>query len=329
MNSTLEQILDKKEWKLGFAAWIFAGYSPLQKKKNGLIIRLADEEKIPFGSIEFRAAETAKNEIKNQLGLRIIASRGITQIDDSERFERNWLIDIVSRVYSAEGNLDVWWSDWACKKHYLPAYLVPGAISDQERIDRGSFSWCTPSSPDDIQDPENPSLDDFGVETYGADAKLKSKPKSKAEEVTTLFQQRKNAGPVENPIEEKYELYSFFHQVVMEQITVVPEKQAEIEGVAKHGSPLLSAAIARDLIIQAAKERDYITKYWTVWKSKKGGLLQWQKKDVRSDFAETHELSPNTLKSRIDDWFQKTDAGIEYDKFFKISKGKFFKPRSE
>ena len=325
MNQSLLQILDKKEWKLGFAAWIFAGYSPLQKKKNGLIIRLADEEKIPFGSIEFRAAETAKNEIKNQLGLRIITSRGISQIEDSERFERNWLIDIASSVKRAEGNLDVWWSDWACKKHYLPAYLVPDAISDQERRDRGSFSWCTPSNPDDLQDPKNPSSDDLGVETYGADAKLNSN----AVEVTPLFQPRKNAGPVENPIEEKYELYSFFLQVVMEQKTVVPEKRAEIEGVAKHGSPLPSAAVARDLIIQAAKERDYIAQYWSVWKSKKGGLLQWQKKDARSDFAETHELSPNTLKSRIDDWFQKTDAGNEYDKFFKISKGKFFKPRSE
>tara|TARA_B100000519_G_scaffold191945_1_gene192881 strand:- start:169 stop:1146 length:978 start_codon:yes stop_codon:yes gene_type:complete len=325
MNQSLLQILDKKEWKLGFAAWIFAGYSPLQKKKNGLIIRLADEEKIPFGSIEFRAAETAKNEIKNQLGLRIITSRGISQIEDSERFERNWLIDIASSVKRAEGNLDVWWSDWACKKHYLPAYLVPDAISDQERRDRGSFSWCTPSNPDDLQDPKNPSSDDLGVETYGADAKLNSN----AVEVTPLFQPRKNAGPVENPIEEKYELYPFFLQVVMEQKTVVPEKRAEIEGVAKHGSPLPSAAVARDLIIQAAKERDYIAQYWSVWKSKKGGLLQWQKKDARSDFAETHELSPNTLKSRIDDWFQKTDAGTEYDKFFKISKGKFFKPRSE
>ena len=65
MNQSLLQILDKKV-EASFAAWIFAGYSPLQKKKNGLIIRLADEEKIPFGSIEFRAAETAKNEIKNQ-----------------------------------------------------------------------------------------------------------------------------------------------------------------------------------------------------------------------------------------------------------------------
>ena len=325
MNQSLLEILDKKEWKLGFAAWIFAGYSPLQKKKNGLIIRLVDEQKIPFGCIEFRAAETAKNEIKNQLGLRIIASKGLSQIEDSERFERNWLIDIASSIYIAEANLDVWWGDWACKKHYLPAYLVPGAISDQERRDRGSFSWCTPSSPDDIQDSGNPSSDDFGVETYGADAKLKST----AEEVTALFQQRKNAGPVENPIEEKYELYSFFHLVIMEQIAMVPERQADIEGVVKHGSSLLSAAVARDLIIQAAKERDYISQYWSVWKSKKGGVLQWQKKDVRSDFAETHELSPNTLKSRIDDWFQKTDAGIEYDKFFKISKGKFFKPRSE
>jgi len=325
MNQSLLQILDKKEWKLGFAAWIFAGYSPLQKKKNGLIIRLADEAKIPFGSIEFRAAEKTKNEIKNQLGLRIIASRGITQIEDSARFERNWLIDIVSRVYSAEGNLDVWWSDWACKKHYLPAYLVPGAISDEERKDRGSFSWCTPSNPDDIQDPKNSSPGGIDVETYGADAKLNSN----AEEVTPLFQQRKNAGPVKNPIEEKYELFPFFHQVLMEQITAVSEKQAEIEGVAKHGSPLLTAAVARDLIIQAAEERDYIAQYWSVWKSKKGGVLQWQKKDVRKDFAETHELSPNTLKSRIDSWFQKTDAGDEYDKFFNISRGRFFKPRSK
>ncbi|MDB3991880.1 hypothetical protein N9478_00130 [Gammaproteobacteria bacterium] len=325
MNETLLEILDKKEWKIGFASWIFAGYSPLQKKKNGLIIRLADEEKIPFGSIEFRAAEKAKNEIKNHLALRIIASRGITQIEDSERFERNWLIDIVTRVYNAEGNLDVWWSYWACKKHYLPAYLVPGAISEQERKDRGSFSWCTPSNSDDIQDPKNPSSDDFDVETYGSDAKLKSD----GGEVATLFRQRKDAGPTENPTDQKYELYSFFHQIVMEQITVVPEKQAEIEGVAKHGSPLLSTTKARDLIIKAAKERDYIAKYWSVWLSKKGGVLQWQKKNVRDDFVETHELSPIALKSRIDDWFQKTDAGNEYDKFFKISKRHFFKPRSK
>ena len=60
MNKTLLQILGKKEWKLGFAAWIFAGYSPLKKQETGLIVRLADEEEFPFGCIEYREAERSE-----------------------------------------------------------------------------------------------------------------------------------------------------------------------------------------------------------------------------------------------------------------------------
>ena len=31
MNKSIEELLDLGDWKVGMAAWIFAGYSPLKK----------------------------------------------------------------------------------------------------------------------------------------------------------------------------------------------------------------------------------------------------------------------------------------------------------
>ena len=53
------------------AAWIFAGYSPLEKEQTGKIIRLADKQEIPFGCIEFREAAKEQKRIKRQLISRV------------------------------------------------------------------------------------------------------------------------------------------------------------------------------------------------------------------------------------------------------------------
>ena len=46
-SKSLRAVLDLPDWKIGFAAWIFAGYSPLEKKERGVLIRLTDEIEIP------------------------------------------------------------------------------------------------------------------------------------------------------------------------------------------------------------------------------------------------------------------------------------------
>jgi hypothetical protein len=316
MNKTLLQILGKKEWKLGFAAWIFAGYSPLKKQETGLIVRLADEEEFPFGCIEYREAEKAKNEIKNQLALRVMASRGLTSIHAKERFSRNWLISIATIATNediVDGNIDVWWKNWACKEHYLPAYVVPDALSDEERKKRGSYSWRIPSRPTEIFDPREYSLGGFGVGTYDEYAKVESD----RAEVTPLFEAGA-IGPTKEPDDSKYELYPFFYEVIAKQISIVPEKQAEIEGVEKHGMPLPTAAKARDLIIEllSADPKFKVSKGYE-------GKLLWTIDSVE------YELSLGSLNSRILDWFKKTDAGLAYDEFFGITKEKFFKPNQD
>ena len=68
----LQAVLDMKEWKLGLAAWIFSGHSPLQKKTSGTIVRITDNQVIQFGSVEYREAETAKNKIKEKLNQRVM-----------------------------------------------------------------------------------------------------------------------------------------------------------------------------------------------------------------------------------------------------------------
>jgi hypothetical protein len=333
MNQTLLVLLDKEEWKLGLAAWIFAGYSPLEKQRTGTIVRIADEESFAFGSFEYREAEKAKQAIQDQLTERVIDSKGLNETHnspffDNQRFDRNWLIDIAANSYDigTPRNLDVWWLTKAVKEHYVPAYVCSKAISDSDRKARGSLSWRLPTKPDDIKDPKAYGTEGFGEGPFGTST-------GQVKHVTALFKPS-NVRPNENiepwvkGVPPKRDLYPFFYKVIAAQISVVPEKQAEIEGVEKHGCTRPTAAVGRDLIVEAAKQE---LEDFQVRKAKYGGDLEWLSR-VGSKYEEDadawdvcHTITMLALADRIKDWFNKTDAGLSYDDWFNLNTTKFEK----
>ena len=93
-SKSLRAVLDLPDWKIGFAAWIFAGYSPLEKKERGVLIRLTDETEIPCDGTDYIEAEKAQREIKKTLESRVAEFKNIKKIDSKERFDRDLLIDI-------------------------------------------------------------------------------------------------------------------------------------------------------------------------------------------------------------------------------------------
>ena len=93
-SKSLRAVLDLPDWKIGFAAWIFAGYSPLEKKERGVLIRLTDETEISCGGTDYIEAEKAQREIKQTLERRIAEFKNVKKIDSKERFDRDLLIDI-------------------------------------------------------------------------------------------------------------------------------------------------------------------------------------------------------------------------------------------
>jgi hypothetical protein len=93
-SKSLKAVLDLPDWKIGFAAWIFAGYSPLEKKARGVLIRLTDETEISCGGTDYIEAEKAQREIKQTLERGVAEFKNVKKIDSKERFDRNLLIDI-------------------------------------------------------------------------------------------------------------------------------------------------------------------------------------------------------------------------------------------
>ncbi len=105
-SKSLRAVLNLPDWKIGFAAWIFAGYSPLEKKERGVLIRLTDETEIPCDGTDYIEAEEAQREIKQTLERRVAKFKNLKKIDSKERFDRNLLIDIaLEKDFSLAANL--------------------------------------------------------------------------------------------------------------------------------------------------------------------------------------------------------------------------------
>ena len=105
-SKSLRAVLNLPDWKIGFAAWIFAGYSPLEKKERGVLIRLTDETEIPCDGTDYIEAEEAQREIKQTLERRVAEFKNLKKIDSKERFDRNLLIDIaLENDFSLAANL--------------------------------------------------------------------------------------------------------------------------------------------------------------------------------------------------------------------------------
>ena len=343
MNKSIEELLDLGDWKVGMAAWIFAGYSPLKKQKTGMVVRLADEVEIPFGSFEHRGAEERKDQIKNYLVTRIKASRGVERFDLAQRFDRNWLITLALTPNNSEvfpNSIDVFWAKWACEKHYLPAYLVHSALTLDEVKERGHFTWRKPSS-DQIFAPREYALGGFAVGNFDeAVGTYNPAGKMQPEKITPLFAPSGVHPTQQDEPPPKLALYPWFYEVIENLILEAPEQQTEIEGVSKHGWPLPTAAGARDTIIflgnqKCSQDSDW---KWRFYKSDHGGDLCWyHDPEYDSDHGPSgkHEasdadftMSRDALNSRLREWFIKTPEGIQYDEAHGKTKGTYFKSKS-
>ena len=352
MNKSIEELLDMDAWKVGLAAWIFAGYSPLRKQKSGLIVRLADEIEIPFGTTEYRGAEDRKNQIKDYLVARIAASRGERSVDERQRFDRNWMISCALAPDNSGtfvGSIDVFWAKWACKEHYLPAYVVPGALTIDEVKERGHFTWRTPSSGNDRAQPPYlrggygagpyyPELEFVheGINLVGrrkSHGSIETQYKTIREGITPLFVPSGIYPSQYDDGKPEHELYWWFYETIEKLISEAPDRQ-DLE--VKHSAPRPTAAVARDIIIEAGNIKRSGDERWCWWfyKAERGGALCWfydrshsdgKQRDPKDDFR----LTMSTLNSRLRDWFIKTPEGIQYDELHGNNKEKFFKSKND
>ena len=151
MTPALLEILKLDTWKLGLAAWVFAGYSPLQLRKYGRLIRLADGEEIAHGSSDFKYAQKLQDKILSSLADHYQKITGGCVDPKKDQFLRNHIINEVINNWDAatkvESELkDIWWLDKAIEKHYVPAYINPDAVSPSMLEFRGYTTYRKPGS---------------------------------------------------------------------------------------------------------------------------------------------------------------------------------------
>ena len=79
-SKSLRAVLDLPDWKIGFAAWVFVGYSPLEKKERGVLIRLTDEIEIPCDGTDYIEVEKAQREISKRLKAGLLNSRALKKL---------------------------------------------------------------------------------------------------------------------------------------------------------------------------------------------------------------------------------------------------------
>ncbi len=273
------------------AAWIFAGYSPLEKEKTGKIIRLADKQEIPFGCIEFREAAKEQKRIKRQLISRVKGSRGLKSIGVREEFHFTWLIDIAKNYFSADENLDVWWAKQAVKSHRLPAYIDPDLLSEKELLKRGSLSWK--------RIPTDELCDSIDSATDQA--------------ITPLFTV-KDFTPTD-------EFDQFIFSTIKREMTLPAEEQVYIWGCKTHSRPRPTGASARELLIRVGADERPDLRISEQRETRDGTILKWVQGEAE------FKLTSDQLSYKIRSWFTKTAEGVLYDQAKGITKKFYFKDK--
>jgi len=159
-TKAMEEVFNLGVWSVPHAAWIFAGYSPLQIREIGHLIRLANDEPIPFGSLEYREAEKDMHRIAELLYQELSGSIGnefLFEKDEEndgvnvytkphDHLDRNWLIDQVVN-FIKDSKISVWWVDKLIGHGWLPAYINPDSLSPTMQKERGMNIFAYPHAP--------------------------------------------------------------------------------------------------------------------------------------------------------------------------------------
>ena len=287
MTSALLEILKLDTWKLGLAAWVFARYSPLQLRKNGRLIRLADGQEIAHGSSEFGYAQKLQDKILSGLVDHYQKITGGCVDSKKDQFLRNQIINEVINNWDAATKVEyelkgIWWLDWAIEEHYVPAYINPDAVSPSMLEFRGYTTYRKPGS---------------NHEQSIGSAEVITSDTATEEVVGILF--RKSAKP-------QSEFYVWLQNFVVDEfLHAEPPEQIKISGCDKHSHPLPTARTVRDRLkekfFSEGSQRPNILAVLKVAVAKNGDIL-W------TDETES-TLTLDNLSRRLASWFENTEFG--------------------
>ena len=286
-SKALRDICGLGVWTLRDAAWIFVGYSPLQLQKDGHLYRLAGDEPVAIGSLEYRKAEedqklmeeTLIDKVGNSLGTEFVLSKSkagtdlLVSVDEKpdNHLDRNWLIDQIVNFT----DVDVWWVDKLIGDHWLPAYINSDALSPRMLEERGMQSFVYPEDQHTII---NAKVDIKSVTEVTAD------------------------GSVIHSVEAK-----FFSKGVKPRTKFYRWLYAVIEmKFMDEGLPLPTA---RELYDHLQDTSESHKNSWKIWRED-DGKIHWaevnppegQNKDPA---REATSMALGTLSTRLDDWFSK------------------------
>lgn len=317
--------LDLNVWSLGFAAWIFTGYSSRSLTTSGKIIRLVDDERVPHGTIEFREAERQRNQILKLLRKRVGESVGTPliyrkdsedklvqeKLMSSEQFDRNWLIDQVVNHFDDEDKIELWWVNKGIKDYALPAYIRPSALNDSTLKSRGYKSFTRPSKPAEVINPlDEPSLKSSFLDGQGnIEATTKTPARSN---VSKALYERSGIAP-------KSRFYKIMLEKIEGLINDIPEVQFDgfpaIEGWNKHCRPRPTAKEIHTLILE------FVTDTWDIRIDEYGTISCEELNPPDGEVPEkATKVGLNTLTARINEWFNRTEAGYQHFKYIEDMK---------
>ena len=276
-------VLDLDVWKVGLAAWVFAGYCPLKLKEAGKIIRLSDNSELSNGTKEFSEAKQLRQPILTLLKQKISECIGIP-IVDRDHFPRNWLIDMFVNHWNVDECFDIWWIDAAITKRFVPAYvkrqLLPRSILAMGYV-KGYRTYVHPSKPQKvIKDPRS----------------IPKNTASSANEHKILFQR--------TSIQPQSEFYVWLVDKIASLQQAIPEPQFKglppIEGWSGHCEPRPTAKIVRDMIKDDEE--------WEIRELHPPDAFEYSKDD-----SEKKILTMHALKERLYSWFEATEEGLEFE----------------
>ena len=329
LSESLTKVLDLGAWKLGLAAWIFSGYSPLKLKETGHLIRLVDDVEIPHGTVEFRGAEEMQNELLMLLKSMMIETVGFeTSVSDDEEFvdiwlptnhfDRNWLINQVVNASDPNERRDLWWLDNAIEHYFVPAYIRPDALSPTLLERRGYTSFVYPQEPNKLIEsgmifttsadkPRSPSR--FEQDVPKVDAGNNSEDRPKILYKPSIVKPHKNNG-----------FFLWLYEKIQSLADDIPVEQFEghdpIEGWDKHCMPRPSGAIARDIALSEVGKNRFYTELVS-------------NRDLRYAIAgEGLVVLPDggkvilrkSLGDSVARWFDLTEEGHKYQAYIKSKK---------
>ena len=144
MTPALLEVLKLDTWKLGLAAWVLAGYSPLLLKEHAKIIRLKDGKKLFRGSSEFCEAEQQQLELQSLLCKKYSEMLDAPVNPKKDQFLRNQILDEVTNGWASHERICIWWLDVAIQNHFVPACVNPEALQESVLAERGLTTYLAP-----------------------------------------------------------------------------------------------------------------------------------------------------------------------------------------